>query len=689
MTWGIALALALAAGAPFSVDDLLALPRVSAPALSPDGTAVAFAVARAAPGGGAMDSALFVLPAAGGDPRRLTPAELGGYAPRFSPDGGRIAFVGVAAGDAQAWVADAAGGAPRKVTSIPGGVDAVGWMPDGRSLLVIATAAPGCGADPDCSAAAFKAADGRPRVATQLLFRHWDSWRLGVRSHVFRVPLDGAPPVNLTPGDRDVPPWQRGGLGDLAVSPDGRTFTFTAVTDGVEATSTNGDLYAVAIAGGRPARLTSGKGWDGTPRLSPDGRRLAWRSLERPGYESDRGRILVGAADGSEPRELTAGVDLSVDELYWTGDGKAIRFLAQSGGRRRLFEVELASRRVRPLTGDLNVVEIAPSADGRVAAAVLSSFAEPPELFLLEPGKGEGPPVVARRLTFLTREVMARVELGSVAPFEARAKDGHAVPGWIARPPGLAPGAKPAGVLFLHGGPEDAWLDEWHWRWNAMLWTAQGYALAMPNPRGSTGFGQAWVDAVRNDWNGAPLDDVVAFLDAAVAAGALDGDRACAAGASYGGYLAHVLNGRTERFKCLVSHASLFDVELAWYGTDELWFPEWEFGIPWEHEADLARLSPRRQVARWRTPSLVTHGELDYRVALGQALGAFQALQRRGIASRLVTFPDEGHWILKPRNVRAFHDEVFGWLRRWLPPASPPAAVTPPSRTPPKRATKK
>ena len=675
MAWGIALALALAAGAPFSIDDLLALPRVSAPALSPDGATVAFAVARASPDGGAMDSALFVVSSTGGEPRRITPPELSGYAPRFSPDGKAIAFVGVAAGDAQGWVVEAAGGAPRKVSAVPGGVDAVGWMPDGRSLLAIVSVAPGCGADPKCSEAAFKASEGRPRVATELLFRHWDSWRIGLRSHVFRIPLDGGPPADLTPGDRDVPPWQRGGLSDLAVSPDGKTLYFTAITDPVEAISTNADLYAVPIAGGAPVRLSSGKGWDGAPRPSPDGKRLAWRSLERPGFESDRGRILLASADGSGAREALPGLEHSVDDLYWTEDGKAIRFLAQHQGRRRLFELQLATGKVALLTGDLNVVDLSATPDGRKAAVILSSFTQPPELHLLEPARAE-PPLAPRRLTFLTRDVMGRVALGTVSPFKARSKDGSSVPGWIVRPPGLPPGAKPPGVLLMHGGPEDAWLDEWHWRWNAMLWTAQGYALVMPNPRGSTGYGQRWVDAVRKDWNGAPLDDALAFLDAAIASGHLDAGRTCAAGASYGGYLAHVLNGRTDRFKCLVSHASLFDVELAWYGTDELWFAEWEFGgLPWEQEATLARNSPRRAVARWRTPSLVSHGELDYRVALGQAIGAFQALQRRGIPSRLVTFPDEGHWILKPRNVRAFHEEVFGWIRRWVPPAEAPAAA--------------
>jgi dipeptidyl aminopeptidase/acylaminoacyl peptidase len=667
---GAALALALAASQPFSTEDLLALPRVSSPAISPDGATVLFTVSRPNRTEDALTSALFSVPSSGGRPRRLLPEGMDAYSPRFSPDGRSIAFVGVAQGDAQAWVLGPTGRA-RKVTALHAGVDALAWTPDGRALLVVSDVDPACGADAPCNARAAKAASARPRVATRLLFRHWSSWRERVRSHVLLVPLAGGAPVDLTPGDRDAPPWMRGGIGDLAVSPDGRTLYFTAVSDAVEAASTNADLYAVPLEGGAARRLTSGPGWDGSPRPSPDGERLAWRAQLRAGAESDRYRIFIAATDGTGARDLTPGIDLSVEELYWVDGGRALRFIAQQAGRRRLFELEPGSGAVRPLTGELHLADLAASPDGRFAAAVVSSFTSPPEVALLEPASGPEP-LSPRRLTSLTGDAMARVGLGSVRPFEARAKDGTRIPGWIVTPPGHRPGERHPAVLLLHGGPEDAWLDEWHWRWNAMLWSAQGFTLVMPNPRGSTGYGQPFVDAVRNDWNGAPFDDVMAFLDAAVAAGEVDDTRVCAAGASYGGYLAHVMNGRTDRFRCLISHASLFDVELAWYGTDELWFPEWEFGLPWSSPESYARASPRRTVERWRTPSLVTHGELDYRVSVGQALGAFAALQRLRVESRLVVFPDEGHWIQKPRNARAFHEEAFGWLRRFLGGTAPP-----------------
>jgi dipeptidyl aminopeptidase/acylaminoacyl peptidase len=663
---GAVLLLALAAS-PLSVEDLLALPRVSSPAIAPDGRTVLFTVARSNRVGDGLTSTLYSVATGGGQPRRLLPEGMNAFGPRYSPDGRQVAFVGGPAGEAQGWIVTP-GGKPRKVTAIAAGIDALTWTPDGRALLVTTDVDPACGADDGCNVRAAKAAETRPHVIDRLLFRHWNSWRERVRTHVLRVPLTGGKPVDLTHGDRDVPPYARGGIGDLAVSPDGKTLYFTAVSDPVEAASTNGDLYAVPLAGGDARKLTTNPGWDGSPRPSPDGRQLAWRAQLRAGFESDRFRIFLGAADGTGARDLTQDVDLSAEELYWAEDGKALRFVAQQEGRRRLFELDLATEKVRALTGEVSLGDLATSPDGRFAAVTVSSITSPPEVALLEPAPGAPAPLAPRRLTAFTAQVMERVSSSAVRSFAARSKDGTRIPGWIVTPPGHASGDRHPAVLLLHGGPEDAWLDEWHWRWNAMLWASQGYTLVLPNPRGSTGYGQRFVDAVRNDWNGAPFDDVMAFLDAAVASGEVDGARVCAAGASYGGYLAHVMNGRTDRFRCLISHASLFDVELAWYGTDELWFPEWEFGLPWEHPEAYVRASPRRAVDRWKTPMLISHGELDYRVALGQAMGAFQALQRLGIESRLVVFPDEGHWIQKPRNSRAFHEEAFGWLRHFLQP---------------------
>jgi dipeptidyl aminopeptidase/acylaminoacyl peptidase len=296
---------------------------------------------------------------------------------------------------------------------------------------------------------------------------------------------------------------------------------------------------------------------------------------------------------------------------------------------------------------------------------------------MLAPGEvtllsGDGPPVL-RRLTSFGAPVLDTLEPVGYRPFTARGRDGATIHGWLMTPPGHRRGERHPAVVMIHGGPQGAWEDRWSFRWNPRLWASRGYTVVMPNPRGSTGHGQAYTDAVRHDWGGTPYQDIMALTDAAIASGEVDGTRMCAAGASYGGYMVNWINGQTDRFRCLVAHAGNFDLEAAYYDTEELWFPEWELGRPYEDPEPFTRWSPSRFVARWKTPALVTHGELDYRVAVTQGMSAFTALQRRGIESRLLVFPDEGHWILKPRNSRRFHQEVFAWIDRHL---APPIAPT-------------
>ncbi len=658
---------------PFTVEDLLSLDRVGEPALSPDGATLAFIVSRPAPDGARLTSALWLVPAAGGEPVRLTHGEDRVRAPRFSPDGRSLAFVSSRGGEQRVWLLPVGGtGEAAPAPRVPGGVGAYRFTPDGRALLVAAEVDPACGADLACNEQADKAAEGRPHATDRLLFRHWDEWRTRKRTHLLLVPLAGGAVTDLTPGDRDAPPVQRGGIDDVAVSPDGGTAYVTMVTDPVEATSTNGDLYAVPLAGGAPRRLTSGGGWDGSPRPSPDGARLAWLSMERAGYEADRLRVLVAAADGSGARELTAGLDASAESLWWVDGGRALRFTTTQAGRTRLYEVAAAGGPVRDLTGfTAHLPALAPSRDGRSAAALVDSLSAPAEAAVLSPCAGGK--VCLRALTRFGNQVLDGVAMGAARPFSTAGKDGTPIHGWLVTPPGHRPGQRHPGVVLVHGGPQGAWNDAWTFRWNAQVYAAKGWTVVLPNPRGSTGHGQAYTDAVRGDWGGVPYDDIMRLTDAAVASGELDGGNACAAGASYGGYMINWINGHTDRFRCLVTHAGEFDSFAAYFDTEELWFPEWEKGLPWERREAYQAESPSTFLTRWKTPTLVTHGALDYRVTLTQGLSTFTALQRRGVESRLLVFPDENHWILKPRNSRVFHQEVLGWIERHLAPAAAPA----------------
>ncbi|MFY3744969.1 prolyl oligopeptidase family serine peptidase [Anaeromyxobacter sp. Red801] len=666
----VALALA-SVPRPFTVDDLLALERAGDAAISPDGASVAYTVATSAPGGEKLVSALHLVPAAGGPARRLTFGEERVTSPAFSPDGRRLAFLSNRKGGTQAWVLELQGGEARRVTDLPGGVSELRFTPDGAALVVAADVDPACGADAACNRKADAAAEVRPHLAARLLFRHWNEWRERVRTHLVRVPLDGGPALDLTPGDRDAPPVQRGSGDDLAFSPDGTTLYYIAVSDPVEATSTNGDVYAVPLAGGTPRRVTTAPGWDGSPRPSPDGKRLAWLAQPRAGYEADRYHVMVAAADGSGARDLTAGFDRSAADLAWARGGKALRFTAESEGVHALYEVDLAGK-VTELYRGRNLAHVSWSRDGARLAALVDGLAAPPEVAVLEPGgRGARP----RLLTALGAKGLAGVALGEVRPLTATGKDGQALHGWMVLPPGHRDGQRHPAVVLIHGGPQGAWNDAWSFRWNPMLYAARGWTVVLPNPRGSTGFGQAYTDAVRANWGGTPYDDIMRLTDAAVATGAADGGRMCAAGASYGGYMVNWINGQTDRFRCLVAHAGNFDLRMAYYDTEELWFPEWELGRPWETPEAFERWSPSGFVAQWRTPTLISHGEKDFRVTVTQGFAAFTALQRRGIPSRLMVFPDEGHWVLKPRNAKVFHDEVLGWIGRWLDSPAPQASA--------------
>ncbi len=667
------LALALAAAAPIhpmSVEDLLSFERVGDPSLSPDGTQIAFTVSRPKADGSGLTAAVWLVPAAGGEPKPLALGSERSSGARFSPDGTRLAVVATRAGRGPGLlIVPLDGGEPVEAPAIPGGPAGHRWTPDGKALLVLAEVDPACGADVACNLKADEAASTRPYAAGRLLFRHWDSWRTRKRVHLLRVPLDGGPVADLTPGDRDVPPAHRGDIDDVAVSPDGATVYLAAMTDAVEATSTNADLYAIPLAGGPARPLTTAPGWDGSPRPAPDGKRLAWLRRPRAGYESDRRHVMVAAIDGRGERDLTARLDLSADSLWWVDGGRALRFTATVAGLTELWEVAATGGAPRRLAGGISHLgAVSPSADGRSLAVLADSMVAPGEVALLS---GDAAPAL-QRLTRFGAPVLDSLEPVGYRPFTARGRDGATIHGWLMTPPGHQRGQRHPAVVLVHGGPQGAWDDAWSFRWNPRLWASRGYTVVMPNPRGSTGFGQGYTDAVRNDWGGTPYQDIMALTDAAIASGEADGARMCAAGASYGGYMVNWINGQTDRFKCLVTHAGNFNLEAAYYDTEELWFPEWELGRPFESPEPFTRWSPSRFVARWKTPTLVTHGELDYRVTISNGISTFTALQRRGIESRLVVFPDENHWVLKPRNARRFHEEVFGWIDRHLAPAAAP-----------------
>jgi dipeptidyl aminopeptidase/acylaminoacyl peptidase len=659
-----------AAGRPITVNDLLSMSRISDPQLSPDGTRVLYTVAVPDVKANRTARDVWMVTLASGEARALTTGGHEGRG-RWSPDGKSVAFISTRSGRMQLYVVTLAGdgvaGTPKQITNLSSDVDGIVWAPDGRSIAFIAEVYPDC-RDEACNAARDKAVEEQPskaRIYDRLLYRHWTSWSTGKRTHLFIVPVNGGAARDLLPGaDYDVPPPQREGPHPIAFSPDSKSICFTAVTDAVEATSTNGDLFEIDAAGGTPRKLTTNPGFDGAPAYSPDGKSIAYRSQARAGYEADKWRLMVMDRAAGRSTSLTDGFDRSVEDLRWSTDGASIYFNAEDRGEMPVFVMTAAGGTPRAVTpgsfdGEFDVVR-----DTLVVSR--SSLASPPELFTVSHG-GSGKPLTRHNATLL-----ASLDLAKPEAFTFKGAGGAEVQGFLVRPPAFDASKKYPVVLLLHGGPQTQWSDTWSYRWNAQTFAAPGSVVVLINRRGSTGFGQKFTDEITNDWGGKAFADVMNGLESVLARYSFtDRQRVAAAGASYGGYMIDWLASQSNgRFRALVSHAGVYNLTSMYGATEELWFPEHDFGgTPWTNRAAYEKWSPSSYASdfgKFKTPTLVIAGEQDYRVPYTQSLEFYTALQRQGVPSKLVIFPDEGHWILKPQNSIVWYTQVLGWLGKYL-----------------------
>jgi dipeptidyl aminopeptidase/acylaminoacyl peptidase len=661
----VVLTLALAApasAATFTASEMMKLKRLSDPQISPDGKWVLYGATEVDPASGARNADLWLAPLAGGEPRRLTNHPKGDSRGRFSPDGKQIAFVSSRDGEGQVYRPAIEGGEPTKVTSLSTGASGVTWV-DAATLLVVSDVYPECPpADDACNKKKSESA-GKPSTARaydRLLYRHWDTWEDGRRSHLLVVPLAGGAARDLTPGDRDVPPFSLGGPDDYAVSPDGKEVCFARNDDPVEAVSTNAELYVVSAAGGEARKIAGSAGYDGGPQYSPDGRFIAFRSQQRAGYEADRWRLMVYERQGGQTRALTEDFDRQVEGFAWAPDSKSIFLTASDGGRDSIFTVALAGGAVKKLAeGTFSDLQVAK--DGKTLVAGQASLTHPTEIVRLGADGSGLKPVTAANQALLATFALKPAE--SVSYVGAAGKN---VQAWIIKPPDFDPARKYPLLVLIHGGPQSVWADGWTYRWNAQVFASAGYVVFQPNPRGSIGWGQEFVEDVSGDWGGRAYEDVMRGTDYAEALPYVEKGRTAAAGASYGGYMINWIAGHTDRYRALVSHDGVFDLASMYGATEELWFVEWEFRGPyWENPEMYARWTPSAHVKNFKTPTLVIHGEQDHRVPLEQGLQMFTALQRRGVPSRLLVFPDENHWVLKPLNSIRWYDEVLGWLGKW------------------------
>jgi dipeptidyl aminopeptidase/acylaminoacyl peptidase len=657
---------------PFDVEDLVRLARVSDPRVSPDGRLVAYALRETDIDNDRGVSSVWLVPTDGSaEAMRLTAAVSGAHSPRWAPDGKSIYFLSDRGGSAQVWQLPLAGGEARQVTDYPLPVRAFSVSPTGNQLALSLAVFMDC----DALSCTRERLDERARAPAKgvlherLFVRHWDSWKDGRRSRLFIAELDSAgragEPRLLSVGlDGDVPTLPFGGDGEWTFNPDGASLVFVArVEPGSEAWSTNTDLYRVGTRGeAKPELLTAdNSATDTYPVVSPDGRYLAWLAMSRPGFEADRFRIMLKDLRSGATREVAPEWDRSPYGLAFSPDGRTLYTAADDLGHRRLFSVDVRSGRVQSLSGDGNVAGF--SAAGGTVVFARQDLASPAQLYRsASRGAGE------RRLTDHNAARLAEIEFGSYEQFSFAGAGGATVYGWVVRPVGFQEGQRYPVAFIVHGGPQGSMGNNFHYRWNPQTYAGQGYAVVFIDFHGSTGYGQNFTDSISGDWGGKPLEDLQKGWAAALERYPfLDADRACALGASYGGYMINWMAGMwPDGFACLVNHCGVFDNRSMYYTTEELWFPEWEMGGPqFENPEGYELHNPVNLVERWRTPMLVIHGANDFRVPLSQGLAAFTALQRRGVPSQFLYFPDENHWILKPANSVQWHRTVEAWLARW------------------------
>jgi dipeptidyl aminopeptidase/acylaminoacyl peptidase len=654
---------------PITFDDLRSMHRVASPTISPDGKWIAYSVATPDMDANRNASNIWIVPTGGGAAIQLTQS---GHdsAPAWSPDSKTLAFISSRDGNSQVYVLSMEGGESHAVTHIAGGADLVKWSPDGTTIAFTSSVYTDC-KDDACNSA--RDADKeknkvKARVYEQLLYRHWTHWSEGKRSHLFVAPADGTgTPRDLTAGaNYDVPPDERGGADDINFSPDGKEICYTAVPDKVEALSTNGELFVVSVSGGEAKKITTTPGFDGNPVYSPDGNYIAYHAQLTAGYEADRWRVMRYDRHTEKTEDLTEKFDRSAEGLAWSPDSKTIYFTAENETLSPIYGVDVrggAEPKKIVAEGFNSAVSI--SREGKFMAFERTSLTMPAEVFV---STGDG--TSAQQVTHHNDALLAKLDMNAPETFWFEGAGGSRVQAMLIRPPKFSPTKKYPLLVLLHGGPQTMWSNAWGYRWNAQVFSAAGYVTLMINRHGSTGYGQKFTDEITNDWGGQAYTDVMKGVDYALANNKfIDGSRMAAAGGSYGGFMADWIATHSGRFKAIISHAGVYD-QTSMYATEELWFAEHDMqGTPWSNPESYKKWSASTfagELGKFKTPTLVIAGENDFRVPYTQSLEFFNTLQREGVPSKLVIFPDEGHWVLKPQNSQFWYKTFLEWLAMYL-----------------------
>ncbi len=715
---------------PFTFEDMMKLKRVGAPVPSPDGKWVVFDCEDVDLAANTKTSHLWIVPASGGESRRLNPTPNHEERPRFSPDGKRLIWTSKATDPTQIWMCDFDSergqlvGNPHQVTSISTGADGAIWSPDGKNIVFVSAVYPDC-KDDACNKQRdeeLKKSKVKAKIFTRLFYRHWNAFTEFKRSHLFVVGADsradrstdilsvgpagispaesqtpgkmpGGPtgqrpvlqnePRDLTPGDHDVPPFSLGGQDMYAISPDGQEVAYTSNIDEVEATSTNNEIFIVPISGPATAgkKISTSPGADTTPLYSPDGKYLAWRSQARAGFEADKWRLLVQDRQSGKNHDATKKFDRSVGSFTWYSDSTTLFFAAERSGESPIYVTaadEIITRRVgEPFEfGTLHADDLVATRQRLFFSRM--SIRGPNEIWtanlpeekdaIVTTAPGPPRPYNATPVTHMNDALLSQIDMQPLESFTYKGADNDDVQGFLVEPLGFDPNKKYPLKFLIHGGPQGAWGNSWTYRWNAELFAATGnYVVVMINFHGSTGYGQKFTDSISGDWGGKPYVDLMKGLDYVEKTYPfIDKNREAALGASYGGYMANWLLGHTNRFKCIVSHDGTFNAESAYGTTEEIWFMNWEFGgPPWKKRDVYRKWSPHEYAANFKTPTLVVHGQNDYRLDVSQGFDLFTTLQVLKVPSKMLYFPDEGHWVLKPQNSQLWYKTVNDWVDQW------------------------
>lgn len=653
---------------PFSVHDLLAMDRISGQTVSPDGKLIVFTRRKTDLEANKGRTDLWLVGTNSKGLRRLTTDPAGDFNPCWSGDGKSIYFLSTRSESSQVWRIAVDGGKAIQVTKQPLDVGNLILSPDGTKMAFTMEVFPGkCPKGTKKKLEEIKNQKYSGRIYERLLFRHWDTWSDNRRSHVFVMPIEGGTAAVdvMKKMDADCPLKPFGGSEEFTFTPCSKEIVFTAANSGREqAWSTNFDLFLAPVDGSKaPECLTEkNKAWDTTPVFSPDGKTMAYLAMKRPRFEADRFYIILRTLSDGMERVLAENWDHSPGSIVWGPNGRTLYATASHLGQRPLFAIDVKKGTVKTLVkeGRVRSIDFA----GKRIVYGLTNLRSPVELYSIGM-KGKK----TQTITTINAEKLAAAKMGDYEQFTFKGWNDETVYCYVVKPIDFDPNKKYPAAFLIHGGPQGSFGNNFHYRWNPQVYAGRGYVSVMVDFHGSVGYGQAFTDSITQDWGGKPLEDLKKGLAAALKKYPwMDGDRVGALGASFGGYMVNWIAGNwPDRFKCLVNHDGNLDERIAYFDTEELWFPEWEHGgTPWDNPKGYEKHNPVNYVKNWKTPMLVIHGAYDFRVVETQGFSTFTALQRKGIPSKLLYFPDENHWVLKPHNSILWHDTVLGWLDQWV-----------------------